>query len=184
VLVPFVLAAALVGGVGQAAHADNTVPPPTQWVEIFAPYFNLNAAKCLDNPGGSTSMDNPIQVFHCHGYASNGAPQRWQLFNRGDGDNPYYEIRNVASNLCLFARTDLSVVQEPCNEQFGGLWRVKPTANVGPNFALASLAFFDGCLATADSSGNDHTRVYMSVCNFDDQSDPNHTWIREVWSFA
>jgi hypothetical protein len=26
-------------------------------------------------------VDNPPQVFHCHGYASNGAPQRWQLFN-------------------------------------------------------------------------------------------------------
>jgi hypothetical protein len=181
-IAPFVLIAILIGGFGEAAHADNTIPPSTQWAEIFPPFFNLNAPKCLDNVNGSNSVDNPQQVFHCHGYASNGAPQRWQLFNRGTGDNPYYEIRNVGSNQCLFARTNLRVVQEPCNEQFGGLWRVVPTPNVGPYFALSSLAFFGGCLATGDSSGNDHTSVFIASCNFDNQNDI--TWIRQVWSFG
>jgi hypothetical protein len=182
VLVALLLAGTAVGVTSPAAHADNTVPPPTVWVEIFAPYFNVNAAKCLDNPSGSTSVGTQMQVYHCHGYDSHGDPQRWQLFNRGTADNPYYEVRNVASNLCLFARTDLRVVQQPCNAEFGGLWRVEPNTKEGPNFSLSSLAFFGGCLATGDSSGNDHTRLYIDNCKIDDRSDT--TWIRQVWSFA
>lgn len=182
VLLTLVLAAAFTVGAGAAAHADNTVPSPGDWVEIFPPYFNTSASKCLDNSNGSNSVNNPIQVFHCHGYASNGNPQRWQLFNRGDAGNPYYEIRNVGSNMCLAAVSSGAVVQQPCNEFFNGLWFVNPTANVGPYFGLQNLGFPGQCMATLNSSGSDKTRVVIANCNYDNQNDI--TWIRQVWSFA
>lgn len=181
VLATLVMTAGFVGGLAQVAHADNTVPPPDAWVEIYPPFFNPGAPKCLDNTGGSNSVNNAQQVFHCHGYASNGAPQRWQLFNRGDANNPYYEIRNVGSNLCLYA-FGASVLQEPCNLQFAGEWFINPTPNVGPYFALQNLGYPGQCLATLNSSGSDHTRVVIAPCNYSNQNDP--TWIREVWSFG
>lgn len=182
-LVALVLAVAVVGGTGTAALADNTVPPPGTWVEIWPPFFNQSAHKCLDNTNGSNNVDNPVQVYHCHGYDNKGAPQRWQLFNRSDdpANNPYYEIRNVGTNQCLYA-LNLGVVQEPCNLQFRGLWRIIPTPNVGPYFALSNLGFFGGCMATSDSSGGDHARAIIATCNYDNQNDP--TWTRQVWSFG
>jgi hypothetical protein len=182
VLLTLVLAAAFTVGAGAAAHADNTVPAPDTWVEIYPPYFNTSASKCLDNSNGYRSINNPIQVFSCHGYASNGNPQRWQLFNRGLANDPVYEIRNVGSNLCLAAISSGAVVQQPCNEHFGGLWWLNPTQNVGPHFALQNVGFYGQCMATANSSGSDRTRVVIASCNYNNQYDIN--WVRQVWSFA
>ena len=181
VLLPFALAAAVIGTTATAADAANVPPTPPSWAEIFLPYFNAGQFKCLDDTNGSTSEGNPQQVYHCHGYASNGAPQRWEFFNQGDSTNPYYEIQNVASQKCLTA-DGYSIVQKTCNAQYPQLWFVQPTANVGAYFALQSLYYLGYCLATRDSSGKDNTGVTIATCNYDNQNDP--TWIRQVWSIG
>ena len=30
---------------------------------------------CVGVPGGTTAPGAPLQLYHCHGYASDGAPQ-------------------------------------------------------------------------------------------------------------
>ncbi|HEX5303102.1 MAG TPA: hypothetical protein VFW50_39525 [Streptosporangiaceae bacterium] len=35
-----------------------------------------NFSLCFDDTNGSTASGNPVQLYHCHGYASNGASQR------------------------------------------------------------------------------------------------------------
>src|SRR5205085_8772545 len=59
------------------ARADVIPPSPGDWAEIFDPYINTHGfSLCVDNPGGSSDIQK-IQLYHCHGYASNGGPQRW-----------------------------------------------------------------------------------------------------------
>ncbi|MET7424589.1 RICIN domain-containing protein [Dactylosporangium sp. NPDC005555] len=181
-LLTIMLAATFVGGASAVAHADNTVPDPDVWVEIYAPYYNATSDKCLDNKDGSSAPGNPVQMFGCHGYQPGGAMQRWQFWNRGTAADPTYEIRNTGSNLCLHASSFGPVVQQPCNAYPEGLWRVRPTQNVGPYFGLQSVRYPGQCMATRGSSGDDRVRVYTSTCNYDNQNDI--TWIRQVWSFA
>jgi hypothetical protein len=83
-----VLAAiALAAGVTLAgtgiARAD--VLPPSGWSEIYSP--NLHAqglTLCFDDPAGSTASGTQVQLYHCHGYAANGAPQRWVFIQPED----------------------------------------------------------------------------------------------------
>lgn len=95
-----VVMAGLVVGPGHAAYADNNPQPWVQF-EIFPPFFNTNAPKCLDVPNGSATRGTPLQVFHCHGFDSNGAPQLWFFENLGTDNSGPYQIRNKASQLCI-----------------------------------------------------------------------------------
>ena len=72
------LAVGLVTTTAATAHADVTVDPNIYY-EIFPRYFNPTKPKCLDVPSGSSSLGLRLQVFHCHGFASNGAPQLWKF---------------------------------------------------------------------------------------------------------
>jgi hypothetical protein len=71
-------ALALAGGLTMAipgtARADGIVPNQP-WTEVV-PAFTDHLAG-LDDPGGSATSGTPIQLFHCHGYGSDGEPQRW-----------------------------------------------------------------------------------------------------------
>ena len=58
-----------------------------------------------------------MQLYHCHGYASNGAPQRWVFIQPEDTNgnpiydtngSPVYEIYNLAADLCLTAQNLLA----------------------------------------------------------------------------
>jgi hypothetical protein len=77
-------------GVGQgaavvtgAAHADPIVP--TTWAEIYDPYLNAAGnTLCVDDPSGSTAQFQKLQLWRCHGYASNGSPQRWVFTHVGN----------------------------------------------------------------------------------------------------
>src|SRR6476660_2230853 len=85
-------AAALTAGLTMAgtgtAHAD--VIPPTGlglWAEIFAPEINSSCITlCADNRSSLAQYNNLI-LWRCHGYASNGAPQRWQFEFQGTRDS-------------------------------------------------------------------------------------------------
>jgi hypothetical protein len=180
------LASGLVVGFGQAAHADNN-PQPGSWYELYLPYFNPGAFKCLDVPNGSSANGLVLQVFHCHGYASNGAPQRWNLVSWGAiPDAPRFEIVNVGTGECLnvtSGATGTRVIQQAgCVTTESEVWVLHTTPNVGPYFALSNLAFPNECMAASNSSGGDHTPVEIADCNYFNQNDP--TWIRQVWSLG
>jgi hypothetical protein len=62
---------------GAAVTASAVVVPDPNWNEIFSPYITGRSnILCLDVPGGSVQNNQPLQLFHCHGSDSAGAPQR------------------------------------------------------------------------------------------------------------
>src|SRR5690242_16679602 len=81
------------------ARAD-VVPPASTWAEIFAPEINASGITlCADNSGSSAQFQN-LQLWRCHGYASNGTPQRWQFeYANLVLAGPVYRIANVGSGL-------------------------------------------------------------------------------------
>ena len=70
-------ALALAGGltIGMTGTARANVVPQPPWSEIFPTFTNQLA--CLDDPNGSATPNTHVQLWHCHGYATNGGPQRW-----------------------------------------------------------------------------------------------------------
>jgi hypothetical protein len=116
-----ILAAGLsvsMAGSAHAAVADPTVPDPI-WNEINFPFLNGNGIPlCLDVPGGSMSVGTRLQLWRCHGYASNGGPQRWHFDNTGLPPREY-KIWNTNSGLCIGFENNAvfsgaRLVQEPC----------------------------------------------------------------------
>src|SRR5690242_17367528 len=115
VLAAMALALGLTLAGAGAARAD--VIPPSGWSEIYSPYLHASTfSLCFDDTNGSTASGNPVQLYHCHGYASNGAPQRWVFIqpedNAGnliyDQGHPVYEIYNLAAGQCLTAQNLLA----------------------------------------------------------------------------
>jgi hypothetical protein len=98
-------------GVAQAAPT----PDPSTWSEIFPPFFNTAAHKCLDVPYGSNSVGLHLELYHCHGYASDGAPQRWNFIPVGSN---IYLIYNVASGRCLQDFDPQDIVQDSCQSNY------------------------------------------------------------------
>ena len=65
------------------ARAD-VLPPAGTWAEIFNPNIHAHGITlCADDPNGSTAQFQALQLWRCHGYASNGIPQRWTFFYVG-----------------------------------------------------------------------------------------------------
>ena len=99
------LAAGLtMAGTGTAHAAASPPAAPGTWAEIFAPEINSNGITlCADN-FGSTAQGHNLQLWRCHGYASDGTPQRWNFSlaqqNRKDG-TLFYQIENAGSGLCI-----------------------------------------------------------------------------------
>ena len=125
----------------------NVVPPATTWAEIFAPEINSNGITlCADNFGSNTQFQN-LQLWRCHGYASNGTPQRWQFTFVGNflGTGfPEYQISNVGSGLCIGLDPNRvnagtvagsNLLQESCsNSSFMTEWQLVPaTDSPDPN---------------------------------------------------
>jgi hypothetical protein len=69
------------------------VVPASTWNEIFAPEINSNGnTMCADDPGWSVTPYQSLQLWHCHGYASDGQPQRWRILYAGHNDTSMYQI--------------------------------------------------------------------------------------------
>ena len=129
------------------------VPPAGTWAEIFAPEINANRITlCADNFGSSAQFQN-LQLWRCHGYASNGTPQRWQFTFVGNvlgGGAPEYRISNVGSGLCIGLDPNRvnagtiagsNLVQESCVSNLT-IWTLDPaTDSPDPNnqFMLANI---------------------------------------------
>jgi hypothetical protein len=154
--------------------AQASVTPDPTWNEIWAPYLTAQSnTMCVDAPGGTTTRGAHLQLFHCHGYASNGAPQRWQFIPTGQSDGwPIYLIRNVTSGLCITA-TSSGVTQDTCDASIFSEWslRTENWQTADPNFSLALVysGLADGsqstCLAAANSTDSNHTLLVTAPCN-------------------
>jgi Ricin-type beta-trefoil lectin domain len=174
-----VLAAlALAGGLAMAmpgtARAD-VVPAPT-WNEIVPAYVDSPA--CLDDPSGSATPTN-VQLYHCHGYASNGGPQRWLFSFWGtlSPGNTVYIIRS--HNLCLGPDQNgpfgpgMRVALITCNS-FGPVWTLhsRNAYSGDPNFTL-ELGLSSGtshlCMALPDFTGGNGEPVTLEPCNSFDE---------------
>jgi hypothetical protein len=142
-------AVALAAGLTMAgtgtARAD-VVPPVGTWAEIFAPEINANGnTMCFDNSGSSAQFQS-LQLWHCHGYASNGLPQRWTfVFALTDfvGRSAYRIGGPLGWCLGLDVRAPSyaqwqgsNIVQEACSGTVGSqvLWTLQPaTQSPDPN---------------------------------------------------
>jgi hypothetical protein len=183
------LAAGLaIGGTG-TAHA-SVVPPSATWSEIFSPYLHAQAnTLCFDDPSGSTARDQPMQLWRCHGYASNGAPQRWAIIPVLDADdlpirdwtNPYdpgsplYYVYNLAANECLTGSTDLALAQQltlgTCTGP-GRQWELSSDnaiSSSGWDFQLYLWTpmnpSFRNCASASNFTDSNGTRLVIGQCS-------------------
>jgi hypothetical protein len=161
------------------ARAD--VLPPSGWSEIYSPYLHAQGLTlCFDDPNGSTSSGTQVQLYHCHGYAANGAPQRWLFIQPENSDgsllsdkgHPVYEIYNVAAGECLTAPSltvGAQVVLGTCNRATAKgtmLWMLFGTS--GSAFELFPYPpdfLHETCVSASDSSGSNGTRLVMEFCD-------------------
>jgi hypothetical protein len=150
-------AVALAAGLTMAgtgtARAD-VVPPANTWAEIFAPEINSSGITlCADNFGSNAQFQN-LQLWRCHGYASNGTPQRWEFeFANLVLAGPVYRIANVGSGLCIGLDPNRvnagtiagsNLVQESCINS-PTLWELIPaTDSPDPNNQFILRSAFGG----------------------------------------
>ena len=163
------LAGGLTLGATGTARAD-VVPPTTTWAEIYDPY--TSAPACLDDPGGSTAVNTPLELWHCHGYDSQGAPQRWYfghaspIINPGDG----YQV-GVGSNPMRCLGHDSG------NSQLAGNRVMLNQCYIGPLWDILSRNAYSGdpvfqlelfhtgyCLALPDLSGGNAEPLMLEPC--------------------
>jgi hypothetical protein len=121
------LAAGLGAGLTGTAHASDPTRPARPWNEIFLPFGNgTGTSMCVDVPGGTSAPGARLQLYRCHGYASDGAPQRWSLSCAGGtgcaSGGRFYELSNPGSDLCIgfpdggVPANGARLVQESCGQ--------------------------------------------------------------------
>jgi Ricin-type beta-trefoil lectin domain-like len=144
-----------------AAHAEFVPPGPgSSWAELWPPFNNPGNHKCADVPDGTTGPGVFLQVFHCHGYADNGAPQRWLFIPLGDGT---YWIQNVASGLCMESDVmGLEVQQDNCLVTDRFRWQFLPMLIDPDAFQLRNIFF--NCLGLQNVPVQDHDRLKLRPC--------------------
>ncbi len=145
------------------------VPAPGTWSEIFPPLISPSTPKCLDEPGGSSSWGLQLQIYHCHGYASNGGPQRWlwQL-DAGTGGGNVYRLKNANTGLCIGVHpgppvSGTAVEQDDCGTINFFDWVLTPSSN-SPHFQLRMWDYPNLCMAVSDTSGNNDTPLVLRPC--------------------
>jgi hypothetical protein len=203
VLAALGLAAGLsLAGAGTAV-ADVMPPPSGQWAEIFNPYLHAQGITlCVDDPSGSMTNGQQLQLWRCHGYASNGAPQRWVIVPAeawhmaydGSGNTVFgplqdtltggaaYVVVNEASGLCLTAQAyqpAASVIQAPCNAVpfTKDVWELHTVNGPdGPDFQLYALwasGSSPSCVSASNFTDSNGTRLVMEAC---DRYDTSQLW--------
>jgi hypothetical protein len=173
------------------ARAD-VIPPSDTWAEIFNPYLNAQGnTLCVDNPGGSRDPQK-LQLWRCHGYDSQGSPQRWIFYplssyiHSGRSVTTYH-LRNTASSLCAEIPetypTDVDLIQWYCSDYPAVEWALEPVdpSSGNPDFQLETLEprfTYVGhwCMAADNFSDSRGTRLVAQPC------DP--TDIRQLWNLG
>jgi hypothetical protein len=171
------LALGLTLGATGTARADVT-PPANTWSEIYNPYLNAQGfSLCADDANASSAVGNPVQLYHCHGYASNGAPQRWRFqlafedANHVPINNGIYIIGNDASpGHCLDAQRFVAGAPLTLGACFiFQYWKLVPIG-AGPDFQLQEWASDSAplCVAASNFTGNNNTRLMAEPCSLPD----------------
>ena len=191
------IGAAMIGFAG-TARADVIPPPAPTWSEIYNPFLHdQNITLCADDPSGSTANGQWMQLWRCHGYASNGAPQRWYFLpsyvQDGSGNwvpltedgNQVYEILNLASGECL-DREDGSlgnpVTLRTCDNNDSELrWELLPTPLSSTAFELSTWPrddprFTPQCVSASNFTDRNGTGLVKELCEPYDTS--------QLWSLG
>ena len=171
-----------------SAGAD-AIPPNGQWAEIYNPYLHAqNITLCVDDPGGSMYVGTQLDLWRCHGYASNGGMQRWVFAQVvDDRGNPYldngsavYVIYNPIVALCLTATSQLPpapLTLGPCDAN-GGTWWELPTPNAPATtdfqiFPWPKTSTYNTCVSASNFTDSNGTRLVMEHC---DRNDTSQLW--------
>jgi hypothetical protein len=191
------ISAAMIGSAG-TARADVVPPPAGVWAEIFNPYLHAqNITLCADDPAGSTANGTWMQLWRCHGYASNGAPQRWEFspysvngFTQRDPitGNQLYHIYNQAAGKCLGyaanSATDVFLALRSCptaDDSFN-TWELMSDNAISQNGLDFQLGLYEPggavqfCAAASTFTDNNGTRLLLDFC------DPYDT--RNIWNLG
>ena len=152
------------GATAQAATAQVSPSPGSTgaWYEIYAPLIDHSGYyRCLDVPEASVQPYQAVQTYHCHGYASNGANQRWRFWPNADGS---YQIQNVNSQLCL--QMPLYGNQPEYQADCDGIpeedWQI--ISSNGTQFVLDNVAV-NGICATVSNFSGDSSTLVKQACN-------------------
>jgi hypothetical protein len=162
------LAAGLGAGLTGTAHAADPTRPGRPWNEIFLPFGNGKGNPlCVDVPGGTTAPGAQLQLYHCHGYASNGAPQRWQF-----PGGRFSGVSNPDSGLCIgfpgggAPVNGARLVVESCDQ--APAWQLVPQSRdaTDPLFALETSGPGGPalCMTAGNLSDNNRTRLVAAPC--------------------
>jgi hypothetical protein len=169
-LAALLFAGGLAVGVGvdmtATAHASDHTRPGEAWHEISLP-FGGGSAMCADVPGGSTAAGAPLRLTGCHGYASDGAPQRWHF-----PGGRFQTVSNTNSGLCIgfpgggSPAAGARLVQERCDQV--PAWHLVPRGrdSTDPLFVLETSGPGGPALCmTAGSLGDDdQTPLVAAPC--------------------
>lgn len=147
-----------------AGIVQTAVQIPTgSWVELWMPYITPTMHKCLDIPPSGVLY---AQIYHCHGYASNGANQLWEFLDLGNGT---YWIVNKYWGDCLNTNSPSSGLRNVhignCTADPTAEWHVIPSAYDPDGFLLANAAW--GECAGSDTpipSGDNSKMVRLWGC--------------------
>ena len=173
------LAAGLGAGLTGTAHASDPTRPARPWNEIFLPFGNgMGTTMCVDVPGGTSAPGARLQLYHCHGYASDGAPQRWSL-SCADGagcasGGRFYELSNPGSDLCIgfpdgsVPANGARLVQESCGQV--PAWQLVPQGREsrgGHPHVMLETSGPGGpalCMTAGNLSDENHTPLVAAPC--------------------
>lgn len=168
-MVSAALAVGLGIGVADTASAA-TITPPSGYQEIVSTNLTGSggARECLDETDGSLEPGAVIQDFHCHGFASNGAPQLWDFLLTRFGD---YEILNKNSDMCLTANPGGAIGQDPTRQEpcgppgSGQEWSLLDEGSLG--FQLVNVDSGGTLCLSVRPSGvqGDHAQTTLLVCS-------------------
>jgi hypothetical protein len=162
------LTAGLSVTISGTAHAAAI--PASTWNEIFSPFDNRNSnTMCVDVPNGLDVWGLYLQLWHCHGYASNGGPQRWQFHPQNEG----YLIANADDGLCLAPSSNERIIQNICTPAMQ--WDISSDQNsTNPLFGLR-LHGTNLCLSAKDFSDNNGEQLIAATCTTT-TNDLRQTW--------
>lgn len=179
----------IIAAPAHAAFAGYITPPTSGWAEIFPPYITPTAHVCLDVPGGTSQEWAELQLYHCHGYAANGAPQRWSFVYLPSLGK--YWVVSVASGKCLSQKDYYldpaeHIYQVTCTTDWWDLWMFA-RAPADPNLFMLTHggADFGGgfCMTALNNSGANGTRLQVaSRCDL--SSTLNNTNLLQYWAFG
>jgi Ricin-type beta-trefoil lectin domain len=122
---------------------------------------------CVDVPGGSTAAGAELRLTRCHGYASDGAPQRWRFLG-----GRFQKVSNTNSGLCIgFPHggspvTGARLVQERCDQV--PAWQLVPQGRDGTDpLSMLETSGPGGpalCMAAAGLGGASATPLVALPC--------------------